>query len=51
VQNLTGQIVLEKTLDTENAEQILDVQELNPGLYLINIADGIKTFSGKFIKQ
>jgi hypothetical protein len=51
VENLIGQVVLEKRLDPENAEQILDVQQLNPGLYLINIADGTKTFSGKFIKK
>jgi hypothetical protein len=51
VGNLIGQVVLEKTIDNKSAKHFIDVQNLSPGLYLLNLKDGNKTYSGKFIKK
>ena len=51
VENLIGQVVLEKTIDNKSARHFIDVQNLSPGLYLLNLKDGNKTYSGKFIKK
>jgi hypothetical protein len=51
VQNMLGQTVLNESFNTISGAGSLDVDFLAPGVYLLNIMDGNKLYTGKFIKE
>jgi hypothetical protein len=51
VQNMLGQTVLNESFNTISGAGSLDVDFLRPGVYLLNIMDGNKLYTGKFIKE
>tara|TARA_R110001592_G_scaffold262565_2_gene527804 strand:- start:13555 stop:15393 length:1839 start_codon:yes stop_codon:yes gene_type:complete len=51
VQNLLGQTVLEKSMDTKNAALFINVNTLSPGVYMLKMKDGSKSYTGRFIKK
>jgi len=51
VLNVVEQTVMEQLMNATNEELSLNVNALSPGIYVLNILDGSKLYTSKFVKE